>query len=260
MKTHNPEASTGPAQPWYSLTRTAHDLINITEPHVHPTLQANIWWLQGEQDIVIDAGLGVVPLKASVPELFSRNPLLVLTHAHLDHSGGAHEFDDIAIHKNEAPSLERPLQASLETSELYPALGLPYTEETSKHVMLSKLPSTHYQLGSYRLLGSKPTRLLKHGDTITTATHELQVLATPGHSPGSICLLDRVNKRLYTGDVIYEGNLLDQIAGASRSDYLQTMEQLLQLDFELAMPGHGTPLTRRQVEDIATSYLSLHGA
>lgn len=246
--------------PWYSTTAVSPDLVRITEPHVHPTLQANIWWIRGESDIVVDSGLGVVSLRSTIPALFDNEPQLVITHAHLDHSGGAHEFSNIAVHEQEAEILAHPTIDSLETSFLYPALGLPHTEETSQHRMLIKPPSAGYQAEDYRLIAAKPNRRLTHGDVITTGSHHLEVIAAPGHSPGSICLLDHDNKRLFTGDVVYEGNLLDQTIGACREDYITTMRHLLALDFDVALPGHGDVITRSRFVSIATAYLSLHAA
>jgi glyoxylase-like metal-dependent hydrolase (beta-lactamase superfamily II) len=48
-----------------------------------------------DRDITIDAGLGVVAgLREAIPGLFERDPLVLLTHAHLDHVGRAAEFGD----------------------------------------------------------------------------------------------------------------------------------------------------------------------
>lgn len=55
-----------------------------------------------DRDIVIDAGLGVVALRQAIPGLFERDPMVVLTHAHLEHVGGASEFGDRAAHPAEA--------------------------------------------------------------------------------------------------------------------------------------------------------------
>jgi glyoxylase-like metal-dependent hydrolase (beta-lactamase superfamily II) len=51
---------------------------------------ANIWHVrERDRDLVADSGLGVASLRHHVPALFERDPVLVVTHAHLDHLAGA---------------------------------------------------------------------------------------------------------------------------------------------------------------------------
>ena len=47
---------------------------------------------------MVDSGLGIVALRDALPHLFERDPILVLSHAHLDHMGGAHEFAQCWVH------------------------------------------------------------------------------------------------------------------------------------------------------------------
>jgi glyoxylase-like metal-dependent hydrolase (beta-lactamase superfamily II) len=243
---------------WYSLTTVAPDLVMITEPHVHPLLRANIWWIRGERDVVIDAGLGVVSLRSSIPEMFDRNPLLIISHAHLDHAGGAYEFEEVWVHETEAATLQHPPLTSLETSELYPSLGIPLDDVNRHDVMLERLPHPAYRLDEYRLNPVRAPRRLKDGAVIRTAESEFEVISTPGHSPGSICVMDRAKKRLYTGDVIYEGRILDELRGSDRTDYIDTMRLLQELDVDQALPGHGDVLNRTQIRDIASNYIREH--
>src|SRR6185295_19569016 len=73
---------------WYTQVEMGSDVIRISEPHVNELLSANFWWLRGhDRDIVIDAGLGVVALREAIPGVFERDPMVLLTHAHLDHVG-----------------------------------------------------------------------------------------------------------------------------------------------------------------------------
>src|SRR4029450_7890809 len=82
---------------WYTQDEICSDVIRISEPHVNDLLSANFWWLRGnDRDIVVDAGLGVVALREAIPGMFDRDPMVLLTHAHLDHVGGAPDFGDRA--------------------------------------------------------------------------------------------------------------------------------------------------------------------
>lgn len=68
---------------------------------------------------MIDAGLGVVALREAIPALFARDPMVLLTHTHLDHVGGAPEFGERAAHRTEAGLLAAGVPASLYGAELY---------------------------------------------------------------------------------------------------------------------------------------------
>lgn len=92
----------------------------------------------------------------------------------------------------------------------------------------------------------QPTRFLTHGDSIRFGNQELHVLYTPGHCDGSICLYDKKNKFVISGDLIFEGSV-------GRSDLptgdgyvlLQSIQNnILSLDDEVTIyPGHGGTTT-----------------
>lgn len=105
---------------WYRQDEVANGVVRVSQPYVHPLFAPNLWWLRGtDRDVVVDAGLGVVALQSSIPKMFERDPLTVLTHAHLDHVGGAHEFRERAGHRAEAAILAAGVPASLYGAELY---------------------------------------------------------------------------------------------------------------------------------------------
>lgn len=61
----------------------------------------------------------------------------------------------------------------------------------------------------------------------------------PGHSRGSICLHDRENKLLFTGDVVYDGHMIDWLPYSHVNDYISSCERLVGLvDSEQVMEAH----------------------
>ena len=61
---------------------------------------------------------------------------------------------------------------------------------------------------------------------------------------------------LFTGDVLYDGELLDELPESSIDDYVESMRRLLALDAPMAYAGHEQPLTRDDVQRLGTSYLT----
>ena len=78
---------------WYE-TRTLGDGVTwIYEPFVKPFFRCNIWHVRGrDRDLLVDSGMGVVPLRLHVPLLSGRPLLAVASHSHYDHGGAHHEF------------------------------------------------------------------------------------------------------------------------------------------------------------------------
>ncbi|MEV0720118.1 MBL fold metallo-hydrolase, partial [Asanoa sp. NPDC050611] len=157
-------------------------IVRISEPHVRPLLAANLWWLRGsDRDIVVDAGLGVVALRDELPQLFERDPLVILTHSHLDHTGGAHEFRERAAHAAEAKTIAAGPPASLYGADLYAKLGIPGTPPVD--LLLDAVPHEGYDPRTYRVEPAPVTRLLADDDRIEAGGRVLTVLHLPGHSP-----------------------------------------------------------------------------
>ena len=93
---------------------------------------------------------------------------------------------------------------------------------------------------------SAPTELLEDGQVLTVAGHEVHVLHTPGHSPGSVCLYVPSLETVLTGDTLFAGG--PGATGRSFSDFptiiTSIRERLLALPPGTAVvPGHGGSTT-----------------
>jgi glyoxylase-like metal-dependent hydrolase (beta-lactamase superfamily II) len=94
---------------------------------------------------------------------------------------------------------------------------------------------------------------LRAGDALDIAGG-LEVLHTPGHTPGSISLYSRARGVLFTGDAI--GNCLglrlpSPMATHDAEEAKRSVRRLAELDYEIALPGHGQPIVSRASEKIA---------
>ncbi|MFC6019907.1 MBL fold metallo-hydrolase [Plantactinospora solaniradicis] len=243
---------------WYTQAEVGSDVIRISEPHVNELLSANFWWLRGnDRDIVVDAGLGVVALREAIPAMFERDPMVLLTHAHLDHVGGAREFGDRAAHPAEAGLLAAGVPASLYGAELYDKLGIDAAGEPVPELMIDVLPGPGYDPATYRVEPMTLSRRLDDGDRIDLGGRVLTVLHLPGHTPGSIALLEERTGTLYSGDVVYDGALIDNLPNSDVAAYWRSMEFLADLDVSVVHPGHGHSFDRTRLRQLAETYLKL---
>jgi len=242
---------------WFRVSDVGDGVTLIEEPFVDSLLSANIWHVRGrDRDLVVDAGLGVVSLRSQLPWLFENNPVVVLSHAHLDHMGGAHEFADCRVHSAEAAEVRRPGAVSLNGPRLLEILGLDAEGESVPDLLLEAFPDADYDPGSYALTGAIRLTELRDGDVVDLGDRQLGVMHLPGHTRGSINVFDADAGHLFTGDVLYDGGLIDTCVGSDVDAYAVTMRALLDVAVTRAFPGHGRILDRSDVQRIAADYLT----
>jgi hypothetical protein len=173
---------------WFSSSPVSPRVTRIEEPHVHEFLRANIWHIRGSaRDVVIDAGLGIGSLRTECPQLFEREPILVVTHAHLDHMGSAHEFTERWAHP--AEPVGRPVGDSLEGAKLAEQLGF---DQELPELLITSRPAGFIP-SDYRLAPAPATREILDGDLLDLGDLHFRVLHLPGHTPGSICLFEETS-------------------------------------------------------------------
>ena len=84
-----------------------------------------------------------------------------------------------------------------------------------------------------------PDVLLTEGG-LTVGDLELQVIHTPGHSPGSVVLYWPQERALFSGDLIFRGGVgRTDLPGGNGSALKQSIKRLTQLEIEWILPGHG---------------------
>lgn len=233
---------------WFRSVEVAPGVTCTVEPFVHSFYRANLYAVRGrDADLQVDFGVGVCPLRAALP-LSGRPVIAVATHAHVDHVGGFHEFEDRRGSAVEAASF-----AAMD------AAGTVQHWFRGQEGALAEAPSPGFRLADWRLTPAPLTRALAEGDVIDLGDRRFTVLHLPGHSPGSIGLLDAVDGLFLSGDAIYDDDLVDDVPGASVPDYLATMERLRGLDIRLGLGGHGAPFDRARMVAIAEGYLRAKG-
>jgi len=247
------------ADKWFEFRRVDDDITLIWEPHVVPLIRCNIWHVRGrDRDLLIDTGLGMASLKAAARHLFEKKLTAVATHAHYDHVGGFHEFEDRVIHGAEAPKAAAGNAASLYGGgkedallESIRAAGYDVPPE-----LFTAVPKDGYDPRCYRVLPAPVTRTVQDGDVVDIGDRQFEVLHLPGHSPGSIGLWEAKTGILFSGDAIYDGPLLDELPGSDIPVYVATMKRLRQLPVRIVHAGHDPSFDRARLRELCDSYLA----
>lgn len=95
-----------------------------------------------------------------------------------------------------------------------------------------------FRLENYRIFQGQPARLLQDGDIIDCGGREIQVIHTPGHSPGHCCFYEKERGYLYSGDLIYRGCLDAFYPTTSPQLFKQSVEKLLPIPVNKILPAH----------------------
>lgn len=151
-----------------------------------------------QQAVLIDSGFGLIELDAIVRELTTLPIQVFLTHGHIDHIGGTGFFENVHLHADDRQVYELHCKR-------YSALVPGRTLRPHKHDLHTLTNNQRFNLG---------------GRTLT-------IIHTPGHSIGSICVLDVERKWMFTGDTCCKADVLLNLEGSATIEtYLATMKML----------------------------------
>ena len=247
---------------WFAVRPVTGRTAMLTEPHVDPLLRANVWYLRGrDRDLVLDSGNGVGELGRALARLAHgrrRELVCLATHAHVDHIGGFHEFSRRLLHPAEEPVAAfafsiAPLHPPSWPQEAYDEIA--DGGFVPAPLLVDATPYPGFDPEAFRITPAAPTHAVREGDELELGGRRLTVLELPGHTPGSVGLVDHEERALLSGDAVYDGGLIDTLAESDRDAYARTMERLLRLDVDVVYPGHGEPFGRRRLRELAAAYL-----
>ncbi|NKB62686.1 MAG: MBL fold metallo-hydrolase [Gammaproteobacteria bacterium] len=212
---------------WFSVTRIDEHISLIHENHIASWMRCNIWHIRGRhRDLLIDSGMGLVPLKPFVSRFSDQSVTAISSHGHFDHMGGAHEFEHHWGHPGDSNIYANPTGCNTLADDFVSA------------EVIKTDPFDGFDIAEYRVKPAPLTGYLDDGDIIDLGDRILHVLHLPGHSPGSIALYDPAEKTLFSGDIIYDGGLIDDAYHSSTEIYEESLRRLRELPVSVVHGGH----------------------
>ncbi len=177
------------SDPWFEVYKITPAVFAIYEPH---QAEETIGYLivGVKKALLFDTGMGISDIKKVVEHL-TKLPIIVLnSHTHDDHVGGNWEFD--TVYGMDTDFTRENARGSREDAQA----------EITPDQICGTLPKG-FDPKSYSTRPWKIAAYIHDGQRIDLGDIVLEVVATPGHTPDAISLLDRAHGLLFTGDTYY---------------------------------------------------------
>ena len=218
------------SDPWFEVYKPAPDVFAIYEPH---QAEETIGYLiVGEkQALLFDTGMGISDIKKVTAEL-TKLPIIVLnSHTHDDHVGGNWQFDtvygmDTDFTRKNALGSREDAQAEITPDQICGALPKGFDSK------------------GYATRPWKIAAYMHDGERFDLGGRTMEVIATPGHTPDAISLIDRANGLLFTGDTYYPAPIWLFRPETDLDAYAASIRRLAALapQIKLVLGAHNIPV------------------
>ena len=185
-------------------------------------IDTNIYVVEGKtKALVIDTGYGLSNLRSKVEEITQKPLTVVFTHGHIDHAFGGHHFEGVYMNEADIPVFEEH-----------------YLFKQNQTVEGAGLSIEDLELWR----SAKPNKIdfISAGDFIDIGENKLEVISLKGHTPGSIGILDRKHRILFSGDGLINHIWMQLPHSSTIEEYLTTLDVLDKYipDFDIICNGH----------------------
>jgi glyoxylase-like metal-dependent hydrolase (beta-lactamase superfamily II) len=177
------------SDPWFEVYKVAPGTFAIYEPHQFEEVISYLI-LGKDKALLFDTGMDISDIRKLTTELTTLPIIVLNSHTHNDHVGGNWQFDtiyslDSAFSRQNAKGSVADAQAEL-----------------APDAICGNLPQ-FFNGRDYRTNPWSITKYVHDGDQLDLGGRTLEIIATPGHTPDSLCLYDTANRLLFTGDTYY---------------------------------------------------------
>lgn len=220
---------------WFEVYKPAPGVFAIYEPHQAEEVISYL--IVGEKRaLLFDTGMGMSDIK-KVTAVLTKLPIVVLnSHTHDDHVGDNWEFD--TIYAMDTDFTRKNAQGSREDAQA----------EVTPDQICGTLPKG-FDPHAYTTRPWKITNYTHDGDRFDLSGRTLEVIATPGHTPDAISLIDRANGLLFTGDTYYPAPIWLFRPETDFKAYAASISRLngFAPDVKLVLGAHNIPVASPEV-------------
>ena len=218
------------ADPWFEVYRIRPGVFAIYEPHQAEEVISYLI-VGTRKALLFDSGMGISNMQGVVGGLTQLPVSVVNSHTHNDHVGDNWRFSDVYgmdtdFTRANARGSKEDAQAELAPDQVCGALPAGFATK------------------SYTIKPFHIAHWLHDGDNLDLGGRSLKVIATPGHTPDSIALLDEKNGLLFTGDTFYQGPIWLFRPETDLDAYVASAQKLAAMvsRLQLLLPAHNTPV------------------
>jgi len=218
------------SDPWFEVYKSAPNVFAIYEPH---QAEETIGYLivGKKRALLFDTGMGISDVKKITGELTTLPIIVLNSHTHDDHVGGNWEFDtiygmDTDFTRQSAKGSRADAQAEITPDQICGRLPKGFDPKT-------------YQTRPWKI-----TAYIHDGQRFDLGGRTIEVIATPGHTPDAISLIDRENGLLFTGDTYYPAPIWLYRPETDLDQYSASIRRLAALatQVKLVLGAHNVPV------------------
>ncbi len=214
---------------WFEVYTAAPGVFALYEPGYWE--EAIAYLIIGrDRALLFDTLTGIGNLEPVVRQLTDLPVIVVNSHSHYDHVGDNHRFDTVLAPDSDYTRGNARGLDNEQTRQFVPAGSI------------WKPTPPGFAAETWSIQPWEVDQYIADGDIIDLGGRSLEVLLTPGHAPDALCLLDRDNGLLFTGDTYYRGPLFAHLPGSDLDQYAAAAERLAALRevVRLVLPAHNT--------------------
>jgi glyoxylase-like metal-dependent hydrolase (beta-lactamase superfamily II) len=220
-----------PNDPWFEVYKVSPGVFAIYEPHQAEEVISYLI-VGTKQALLFDTGMGIANIRKVVTQLTSRPVVVLNSHTHNDHVGGNSLFT--FVYGMDTDFTRANAKGSRDDAQ----------EELAPGLICGNLPKGF----DSKLYATKPWHVslfVKNGFKINLGGGRvLEIISTPGHTPDAICLIDRANGLLFTGDTYYPAPIWLYRPETNLDAYVASVKKLAELapQVKLVLGAHNIPV------------------